>query len=57
MGFSFRKTIRVGPLRLTASRRGLGTSVGMGSFRVQSSRGRRRASARLPFGLNWRGRV
>lgn len=56
MGFGFRKSTRLGPLRLTASKRGLSVSSGLGPVRVsRSSRGRRRTTVRLPgTGLFWR---
>ena len=57
MSFGFRTSLKVGPLRLTASKRGLSASTGLGPVRVtRSSRGRRTTTVRLPgTGLFWRG--
>ncbi len=54
MGLFFRKSVGLGPVRFTVSKRGLGASVGMGRVRFGTSGGRRRASVRLPGGLTWR---
>ncbi len=56
MGFGFRKSIRLGPVRLTASKRGLSSSVGLGPVRLtRGSRRRRTTTVRLPgTGLFWR---
>ena len=45
------------PVRLTGSRRGVGTSIGAGPLRVGRLRGRSRVSVRLPGGFRWRGRL
>ncbi|GAC1439388.1 MAG: hypothetical protein NVSMB55_00680 [Mycobacteriales bacterium] len=57
MGFGFRKSVRLGPLRLTASKRGLSASAGLGPLRLtKSTRGRRTTTVRVPgTGLFWRG--
>ena len=57
MGLFFRKTVKAGPFRLTASKRGLGTSVGVGRVRVGRSGRRSRVSVRLPGGFTWRGKL
>ncbi len=56
MPFGFRKSVRLGPLRLTASKRGVTASTGFGPLRVsRSSRGRRTTTVRVPgTGLFWR---
>jgi len=56
VGFGFRKSVRLGPLRLTASKRGVTASTGLGPLRVsRSSRGRRTTTVRVPgSGLFWR---
>ena len=56
MGMIFRKSVKLGPFRLTASRRGLSGSLGAGPFRLtKSSRGRRTTTVRVPgSGLSWR---
>jgi hypothetical protein len=57
MGFSWRKSKKIGPFRLNASKRGLGGSLGAGRIRVsRSATGRRSWSVRLPFGFRWRGK-
>ncbi|MDP9404379.1 MAG: DUF4236 domain-containing protein [Actinomycetota bacterium] len=54
MGITWRKSKKLGPLRLTASKRGLGVSAGAGRARVGAhSSGRRSASFRLARGLRW----
>ena len=57
MGLFFRKSVKAGPFRLTASKRGLGTSVGVGRVRVGRSGRRSRLSVRLPGGFTWRGKL
>lgn len=55
MGFVFRRSKNVGPLRLTICRRGLGLSAGAGPLRVgRGATGRRTLSFRLLRGLFWR---
>lgn len=56
MSFGFRKSISFGPLRLTASKRGVTGSVGLGPLRASRSvRGRRTTTVRVPgSGLFWR---
>jgi hypothetical protein len=45
----YRKSKRVGPLRFTASNRGISTSVGYGTFRVtRRADGRHQRTARVP---------
>ena len=57
MGLSWRKSKKLGPFRVSASRRGIGTSWGIGPFRrSRSATGRRSWSIRLPFGFRWRGK-
>jgi hypothetical protein len=49
MGWSFRKSMNVGPFRVNASKSGVGFSLGKGPFRAgQSSRGRQYVSASIP---------
>ncbi|MGN6385371.1 MAG: DUF4236 domain-containing protein, partial [Verrucomicrobiota bacterium] len=49
MGWSYRKSVRVGPFRVNLSKSGVGYSVGTGGFRVgQSARGRRYSSFNIP---------
>lgn len=50
MGFSWRRSKRFGPFRLSASNRGVSGSVGAGPVRVS----RRGLSVRLLRGLSWR---
>ena len=57
MDLFFRKTMKAGPFRLTASKRGLGASAGAGRVRVGRSRRRSRVSVRLPGGFTWRGKL
>lgn len=57
MGLFFRKTYKAGPFRVTASKRGLGTSAGVGRVRVGRSGRRSRVSVRLPGGFTWRGKL
>jgi len=56
VSFGFRKSIRLGPLRLTASKRGVTASTGLGPLRVsRSSRGRHTKTVRVPgTGAFWR---
>ncbi|MGH9177410.1 MAG: DUF4236 domain-containing protein [Acidimicrobiales bacterium] len=55
MPFTFRRSKKLGPLRLTVGKRGLSASTGVGPLRRGwSSAGRRSWSLRLPFGLGWR---
>jgi len=56
VGFGFRKSVRFGPVRLTASKRGVSASTGLGPVRLsRSSRGRRTTTVRVPgTGLFWR---
>ncbi len=56
MAFGFRKSLKLGPVRLTASKRGLSTSTGLGPVRLtRSSRARRTTTVRMPgTGLFWR---
>ena len=57
VGLFWRRSVKLGPVRLTGSRRGAGTSIGAGPLRVGRSRGRSRVSVRLPGGFRWRGRL
>ncbi|QQU88567.1 DUF4236 domain-containing protein [Corynebacterium glucuronolyticum] len=56
MGIYYRKTKKLGPLNVTASKSGLGASVGFGPFRVgKGADGRKSVSARTGIkGLNYR---
>ncbi|MER7366532.1 DUF4236 domain-containing protein [Nonomuraea wenchangensis] len=55
MGWSYRKSIKVGPLRLNLSRGGVGHSWGNRLFRVtRRADGRRTLSVNLPGGFHWR---
>ncbi|MEI6343076.1 MAG: DUF4236 domain-containing protein [Verrucomicrobiota bacterium] len=56
MGFTYRKSVRVGPFRVNLSTRGVGWSVGAGGFRTGvSARGRRYSTFTLPgTGLGYR---
>ena len=56
MGIFFRKSAKLGPIRLTASRRGLTASTGVGPLRAsKSTTGRRRMTIRIPgTGISWR---
>ncbi|MBW3646024.1 MAG: DUF4236 domain-containing protein [Actinobacteria bacterium] len=54
MGLVFRRSKKIGPLRFTASKRGLSVSAGAGRARVgRSATGRRTTSFRLARGLRW----
>lgn len=49
MGFRFRKSKNIGPVRLNLSKSGLGASVGVKGFRVtKTAAGRTRATASIP---------
>ena len=49
MGWSYRKSIKVGPFRINASGSGIGYSVGGKGFRAGvNSRGRRYSSVSIP---------
>ena len=49
MGWSFRRSIRFGPLRFNLSKSGIGTSVGIPGFRVgKDARGRNYQQMSLP---------
>jgi hypothetical protein len=56
MGFSYRKSVKVGPFRINLSNRGVGYSVGVKGFRVGvSARGRTYSSASIPgTGISYR---
>jgi hypothetical protein len=55
MSLIFRRSKKLGPFRLTLSKRGLGVSAGAGPLRVgRSATGRLTASFRLLRGLFWR---
>lgn len=56
MSWQFRRSRKVGPLRITASKRGLSASFGAGGARTsRSTTGRRTTSFRLPgTGAFWR---
>ncbi len=56
MPFGFRKSLSFGPVRLTASRRGVSVGTGLGPLRVsKSGRGRRTTTVHVPgSGLFWR---
>lgn len=56
MGFRFRRSMKVGPGRVTLSRRGLSGSVGAGGVRIgRSRRGSYLSLALLGTGLSWLG--
>lgn len=49
MGFSFRKSVRFGPVRFNLSKSGIGTSIGVKGLRVGvDSKGRTYGSAGIP---------
>ncbi len=48
VSFGFRKSVRLGPLRLTASSRGVTASTGLGPLRVSRSSRGRRTTVRVP---------
>lgn len=56
MSFQFRRSKRIGPFRVTASKRGLSASVGRKGVRAsRSTTGRRTTTVRLPgTGVFWR---
>ena len=56
MGWSYRKSVNLGPFRVNLSKEGLGYSVGVKDFRVGvNSRGRRYESVTIPrTGLSYR---
>jgi hypothetical protein len=56
MGWSYRKSVNLGPFRLNLSKSGIGYSVGAKDFRVGvNSRGRRYESLTVPgTGLHYR---
>ncbi|MET9337642.1 DUF4236 domain-containing protein [Nonomuraea sp. NPDC003804] len=55
MGWSFKKSINIGPFRLNLSRGGVGHSWGARAFRVtRTADGRRTLSVNLPGGFHWR---
>ena len=55
MGFFFRKSIGLGPLRINLSKRGIGVSAGVRGFRIgRSSTGRDYTRASIPgTGVGW----
>jgi hypothetical protein len=57
MGLYFRKSLRVGPLRLTASKRGLSASAGPRGAKVGASTSGRRWASLSRSGLFWRKRL
>lgn len=49
MGFRFRKSVNIGPLRINFSKSGVGFSVGVKGFRVgRSAKGKTTATVSLP---------
>lgn len=56
MGFHYRKSLSLGPFRVSASKSGVGWSVGGGGLRTRvTSRGRRYTSFNVPgTGLGYR---
>ncbi|MFG1873814.1 DUF4236 domain-containing protein [Sphaerisporangium sp. NPDC049003] len=55
MGWSYRKSIKMGPFRLNLSRSGVGHSYGGRGFRVtKGADGRRTITVNLPGGFHWR---
>ena len=57
MGIRFRKSVNIGPFRVSASRSGIGYSVGGRGFRVgKDARGRKYHSFSIPgTGVSYRG--
>jgi len=57
MGFIFRKSVNIGPFRVSASRSGIGYSVGGRGFRVgKDARGRKYHTFSIPgTGVSYRG--
>lgn len=55
MGWRYRKSVRMGPLNINLSRRGVGTSWGVPGFRItRSATGRRYMTFSVPgTGLSW----
>jgi len=55
MGFRFRKSVSIGPLRVNASKSGLGWSVGVpGARYTKMANGRDRVTASIPgTGISW----
>ena len=55
MGFRFRKSVNIGPVRLNASKSGFGWSVGMpGARYTKMANGRNRVTASIPgTGISW----
>ena len=56
MGWFYRKTKKLGPLRVTASRRGFSVSVSGGAKGVRAGRstsGRKRTAVNFGRGLRW----
>jgi hypothetical protein len=56
MGWTYRKSLNLGPVRLNMSRSGIGYSMGAGGFRVGTrAKGRRYTSLNIPgTGLTYR---
>ena len=56
MGFTYRKSVRLGPFRVNLSTSGVGWSVGAGGFRTGvSARGRRYSTFSIPgTGIGYR---
>jgi hypothetical protein len=56
MGWTFRRSINLGPLRINLGKRGIGTSVGAGPLRVgRSANGRTYRTCRIPgTGISYR---
>jgi hypothetical protein len=56
MGWSFRRSINLGPIRLNLGKSGVGTSIGAGPFRIgRSANGRTYRSFRIPgTGISYR---
>lgn len=53
MGWSFRKSIRIGPVRVNLSRRGVGGSIGVKGLRTGiDARGRKYTRTTIP-GTGW----
>ena len=49
MGWSFRRSLNLGPLRLNASKSGIGYSVGVRGFRVgKDAKGRKYTASSIP---------
>ena len=49
MGFSYRKSKKIGPFRVTASKSGISASVGMKGYRVtRKANGRIQTTASIP---------